>query len=354
MQIVTKYIGKTIISYILLIVLILLGLQIFLEFTREFPDMGTGYYGLLQVLLYVVMMLPLDIYQFFPMAGLLGSIIGLGLLASYSELVIMRVSGISLLMITRDVLKAALFLTVIMMVVGEVLAPLAQHAATANKARAMSGGQTLLTRQGIWVRSGKNFVHVDKVLPEGKLEGVTRYLFDDSGKLLLASFAADSVYKDGQWIFNHVVQTNFADESTNSSHIETQQWGFDLSPRLLGLTAIDTDQKSLPELHSYIKYRAHSGLGADNYKFIFWQRIFQPLATLVMIILAISFVFGPLRTVTMGLRMLIGIMVGFCFYIVNQFLGPMSVVYQVPPIIAAILPTILFAIAGGVLLMRVS
>jgi lipopolysaccharide export system permease protein len=76
----------------------------------------------------------------------------------------------------------------------------------------------------------------------------------------------------------------------------------------------------------------------------------QPFATLVMIFLAIPFIFGPLRSVSMGLRIMAGVIVGFGFYILNQFLGPMSQVYQIPAVVAALVPTMVFAMLGAFLL----
>jgi len=351
-KIITKYLGTTIITYILLVMLLLLGLHAFIGFMREFPNIGTGHYGLLQVLAYVPLMLPFDVYQFFPMASLLGCLIALGLLASHSELVVMRASGVSLINITLAVAKAAIILIVLMTAVGEILAPIAQRIAVRNKTIAISGGQALLTQQGVWVRSGNNFVHIAFVTSNRELQGITRYEFDTDNKLKSASVAANGSYQNGKWIFKDVVQTIFTDEKTKSAIFPQQQWELTLSPRLIGLAHIDPDQKSLPQLYSYIKHRKLSGLNAENYEFIFWQRLFAPLATLIMVLLAVPFVFGPLRSMTMGLRMLVGVMVGFGFYILNQFAGPMSAVYQVPPMLAAILPTIIVMVIGGLLLYK--
>lgn len=354
MRILTRYISKTIITFIFLVILLLLGIQALIEFTHEFPDIGTGNYGILQALEYVLLMIPSDIYQFFPMAGLLGTIIGLGLLASNSELIIMRSAGMSFLQITFAVLQAALILSVIMVIIGEVVAPFGQSVATVNKTIAISGGQTIVTRQGIWIRNHNNYVHIKKISSDSSLDSITRYQFDDSNKLQLASFAKKGVFQDGQWKFFDVIQTDFSATTTKSATFPEQEWGFNLSPKLIGLTSIDADQKSLPELLTYIRFSHQSGLNTKHYEVIFWQRIFQPLAALVMIVLAVPFIFGPLRSVTMGLRMLAGLMVGFGFYILNQFVGPMSVVYQFPPWLAALLPTIIFALVGGVVLAKSS
>jgi lipopolysaccharide export system permease protein len=352
MRIITKYLGTTIITYILLVMLLLLGLLAFIEFMREFTYVGTGYYGLLQVLAYVSLMMPSGVYQFFPMAGLLGCVIALGLLASHSELIVMRAAGVSLVNITAAIAKAAIVLIIIMLVIGEVLAPIAQKIAIEHKDMAMSGGQILLTRQGVWVRSGSNFIHIDLVSSDRELQGVTRYEFDANHKLKTASFAESGAYKDGKWMFKNILQTTFADEKTRNATFPEQQWELTLDRRLIGMAHIDPDQKSLLQLYSYIKHRKQSGLNAEDYEVIFWQRVFAPLATLIMILLAIPFVFGPLRSTTMGLRMLVGVVVGFGFHILNQFVGPMSVVYQIPPVLAAILPSIMFAFIGGVLLFR--
>lgn len=353
MKIIHRYIGKTIVSTTALVVFVLLGMEAFIEITHEFPDIGTGYYGLVQVFAYVPMILPLDIYQLFPMAGLLGSIIGLGLLATHSELIVMRASGISITEITWAVIKAAIFLTIIMLVIGELAAPLLQQKADINKTEALSGGQTLLTRQGVWSKDRNNFIHINKISSYGHLEGITRYNIDEnSGKLKLISIAQSADYKDNQWTFNNVEQTNFDDTNISIEKMNTQQWDMRLKPRFLGVTEMESDKRSLRELARDIRYTKQSGLNATAPEFKFWQRIFQPLATIVMIILAIPFVFGPLRTVSMGLRMLAGTVMGFGFYILNQFVGPVATVYQIPPLIAALLPTLLFATLGWILLKK--
>jgi lipopolysaccharide export system permease protein len=118
----------------------------------------------------------------------------------------------------------------------------------------------------------------------------------------------------------------------------------------LGISNVQADQLSLAKLYAYIRYRQQNNLGAGMYEFAFWKRLLQPLATLVMIFLAVPFIFGPLRTVSMGLRVVTGVIVGFSFYILNQFFAPISQVYQIPAVLAAALPTVAFAILGAFLL----
>lgn len=353
MKILNKYIGKTILSTTLLVVLTLFALEAFIQFTREFPNIGSGHFGLKEVLLYVPLILPYNVYQLFPMAGLLGSILALGLLASHSELIVMRTSGVSFLQISTAVIKTALILTIIMIIIGEVIAPFLNDIAESIKTDKLTKGQTLLTNHGIWLKNKNTFVHVEKILPNNHIQGITKYAFDEKHQLLSAAFAKDGYYNNDQWLFYEIGQTNFLNNATSSEHFTTQQWDISLPQKILTVTSIDTERKNLIELYSYIKYLKESGLLSSNYEFIFWQRVFQPLATLVMILLAVPFVFGPLRTVPMGVRMLAGTISGFAFFIINQLAGPMSTVYQMPPILTAILPTIVFAIIGIFMIIKV-
>jgi lipopolysaccharide export system permease protein len=353
MNILNKYISKTIIGTTSLVVLTLFAIEVFIKFTHEFPNIGSGGYGLKEVLMYVPLTLPYEVYQLFPMSGLLGSILGLGLLASHSELIVMRTSGVSLLNITASIVKTALLMAFVMLLLGEIVAPFLQQAATGLKSEKISNGQTFMTSQGIWLRDKNTFIHVEKILPDNHIQGITKYKFDDNQKLQTAAFAKDGYFKDDKWTFYEIGQTNFQNEETQSQHFPSQEWNITLPKKLLSVSSNDTEQKSLPELHSYIKYLNQSGLMSTNYEFIFWQRIFQPLSIVVMILLAIPFVFGPLRTVPMGVRMLTGVISGFAFYIINQFAGPLSTVYQFPPVLAAIFPTIVFAAIGLIMIIKI-
>ena len=353
MNIITKYLGKTIITYVAIVMLFLLGLQLFIELMQEFRHLGTGNYGLWQMLTCVFLLLPYDLYQFFPISGLLGCVLGMGLLASHSELIAMRAAGLSLFDIAVAITKAALILVVVMFLIGEGLAPMAQKSAMHKKTTAMSGGQTLVTLKGVWVRSQNSFVHIAKIAGDRQLQGITRYEFAANKKLKTISYAQNGSYQNGAWVFSNIVQTMFHGDKVTSAQLDQQSWPLTLSRKLIETVHIHPDQESLLKLRSYIKHRQQYGLTATEHEFIFWQRILAPLAALIMILLAMPFVFGPLRSSSMGLRMLTGISLGFVFYIVNQFVGPMSMVYQIPPILAAVLPILLFALIGGVLLTRV-
>ncbi|MGC9459734.1 LptF/LptG family permease, partial [Vibrio genomosp. F10] len=112
-KILDLYIGKTIIATTSLVLTTFVGLSAIIKYVEQLRKVGNGTYDLLQALLFVVLSIPRDIEMFFPMAALLGALIGLGMLASSSELVVMQASGFSKLNIGVSVLKTAIPLMII-------------------------------------------------------------------------------------------------------------------------------------------------------------------------------------------------------------------------------------------------
>ena len=142
-------------------------------------------------------------------------------------------------------------------------------------------------------------------------------------------------------------------DATRSEQIGSERWNTQLSPSLLNILIIKPEYLSVRGLFSYINYLHDQGLNANNYEMAFWKKVLQPLATAVLVIVAISFVFGPLRSVTMGFRIFCGIIVGLLFKYVQDLLGPASLVFGFNPIFATLVPIAFSAVAGVYLLWRV-
>ena len=166
-----------------------------------------------------------------------------------------------------------------------------------------------------------NFIHVSQVISRQLLEGVTRYQFDDNHRLETSYYAKTLIFKNRQWQMQDAVKTNFYNDRTKSQALATAPWDLKFNPNLLNVGVVQPEEMTLPKLSQFIGYLKSNGLQTSAYKYEFWQRIFQPLAALVMILLAVPFVLGTLSTSTLGWRIIIGIVVGFAFYMSNAFLG---------------------------------
>lgn len=353
MSILQRYIAKTVLMATLSVVAIVMGLAFFIGLLGELKDIGVGDYGFMQAMMHVVLRLPHSLYQFFPMLVLVGGVFGLGILSSNRELTVMRTSGISIAKIIRSVVLAALLLVFFATVVGELIAPQANFLADKRKDSAQNFGQAVATASGVWIHEGNNFFHIDKVNGLHHLEGVTRYEFNAAHELLAAYFAKHMDFENNQWQLRDVVSTRFTPDHTQSQSNKTGSWDIALNPNLLNVGLIEPEEMSLPHLASYSRHLVENKLQATVFQFEFWKRVFQPLMTLVMILLAVPFVFAAPRSVTMGWRITFGVMVGFVAYIFNALLGQFSVVFQISPFLSALLPIVLFSIIGYIFLLRV-
>lgn len=352
MRILNRYIRRQVMMQTGLVLLVLIGVESFMELVSQMSVIGVGHYSLLIALLTVPMQLPTDLYQLFPMAGFLGCILGLGRLASSSELMVMRASGVSIKQISWSVIKAAIVMIILVTVIGEWAAPALLNKATQVKDRALGHAEKLQAIQGVWLHQGNRFITVNRVA-DNTLKAIQVYRFAPNNRLLSLTTAQKGVQKKGHWILQDVDITTFMSDRVVTRHRSTQPIHLLLKPKLLKQTRKDTDQDSVIGILKNIVYRKRSGLTASQFEFSFWQRMLQPITTIIMICLGIPFIFGSLRTSSTGTRVLMGILVGFSFYMMNRFFGPISMLYQVPALFAAAAPTVLFVFIYLVLLKRV-
>lgn len=346
MKIIQQYLNKTLLETGAIVLLIVLGLEIFIMFLGELRDIGHGEYTISSAFIYVLLDLPTQLYMLFPMLGLLGILLGLGILANHHELLVLRISGVSVYQINWMVLKIGIVMIIAMTIVGEWIAPRLERMADSYKMSKTSNGQVLKTIHGLWIRNQGNFLHIETIFPQGKLAGITAYEFDKNHRLTKSLFAQTAIYKKSHWILKDVVESSISMHQITTKNYPEMIFGMHLNPRFIQLSKDDPEDLSIKQLMGYMRFLEENHLKDATYNFAFWSRVLQPFATFIMLSLAVPFVFGPLRSVTRGLRILVGTLLGFSFYILNQFFGPMSVVYQFPPILAALLPMLIFGGLG--------
>lgn len=345
------YIGKTVLLNILVVALIILGLDLLFAFIGELDDVE-GNYGALDALTYTLLTGPRRLYDMLPMAALVGCLIGLGSLASNSELTIMRAAGVSIARIVGAVLKPLLVLMLIGVMLGEYAAPYTENLAQ-NRRAIVQGSDGAFQSRGLWHREGDDFLHINAVQPSGELIGVTRYRFGLERRLQEASFASRATVQSDHWLMQNVEATRFLENGNSEVAVsEEERWDVLLSAELLRVVMLEPDVLSLSAIWQYQGYLADQGLNNSQYWLAFWKKLLQPLATLALVFVAISFVFGPLRSVTLGQRIFTGVLVGFSFRILQDLLGPSSLVFGFSPLIAILLPIAVLLAMGTYLMKR--
>ncbi|MGL4475116.1 MAG: LPS export ABC transporter permease LptG, partial [Shewanella sp.] len=325
-----------------LCLLVLTGLSGIIKWVDQLRNVGKGAYSMMDAGIYVLFMVPSDIEMFFPMAVLLGALIGMGMLASNSELVVMQASGLSRLQITMSAMKTAVPLMLLVMALGEWVAPVAEQNANDLKTSQISGGSLIKSHRGIWAKDGDFFVNIGEIKQLDHLANVTLYRFDANQELSQVIRAKEAVFDKHQWQMTGVSETQVSQDKINQFELASKPWSSTLTPDKLSVVSVKPEALSISGLVDYLDYLKINHQDPSRYELALWRKIMQPVTVAVMMLVALSFVFGPLRTVTMGARVLLGVVAGFSFYISNEIFGPMSLVYNMPAMVGAMAPSLLF------------
>ena len=349
-----RYIGKSILGSIFATLLTLLGLSAIIKFVEQFRSVGKGTYDIWQAVAFTGLTIPKDIETFFPMAALLGALMALGNLASRSELVVMQAAGFSRFKIGMAVMKTALPLVLLTMVIGEWGIPQTEQFARDMRARALSGGSMLSMKNGVWAKDGNNFVFVRRVTDDAKLNDIYIYTFDQNRNLTELKHANQASYSEDEskWTLRQVNHSMISKDDITTSNRLSEKWETNLTPDKLGAVSLRPTSLSISGLYNYISFLRETGQDVSRFELTFWRKIFQPVSVGVMMLLALSFIFGSLRSVTAGARIVTGICFGFLFYVVNEIFGQMSVVYNMPAVFGALMPSLLFIVMIWWLLSR--
>ncbi|MEX2366396.1 MAG: LPS export ABC transporter permease LptG [Pseudohongiellaceae bacterium] len=353
-----RYIRNTVLLAIALVMLALAGLDFIFTLFEEAG--GTNeVYTIPDALKYVLLTMPRHLYELLPITALVGALIGLGILASNNELVVMQCSGVKTGRIIWAVMKPAIVLMLLGLMLGEFIAPPLELRAEVNKAVA-SGESVALSRFGHWQKDNEQFMHFNAIDPDGILYGVTVYRYAPDGSLLSNLVAERATYQHQSeqpyWLLGEVVESVFLRQdgqlqSTNTEYA-TRPWDVGLTPELLQVLIIDPDKMAISDLFRFASRFRSQGLDADEYFLAFWKKILQPLSTAVLVLVAISFIFGPLRQSSMGSRLFVAIGFGLLFIILQNLFGTVSLVYGLDPLLAVLLPITLSILVGLALLRK--
>jgi len=342
MRILDAYIGKIITSTTFLTLSVFVSLSGIFKFVEQMKKVGQGDYDIAHAALFVFYSIPRDIELFFPMSALIGGLIGIGMLASNSELVVMQAAGLSRFDIIKSVMKTSIVLIILSMAVGEWFAPIGEATAKELRAQAISGGSLIASKSGTWAKDGDYFVHIGEVADTGTLKDIQIYRFNEQLKLSSWLSAQSAKFVDDAWLLETVTDTNISENKVNTQQYATQKWSSSLTPDKLGVVSVNPESLSIQGLIDYLDYLKENEQDSSRYTLAFWRKIIQPATVAVMLLVALSFIFGPLRSVSMGARIMMGVFTGILFFISNQVLGSLSLVYQFPPILGAIMPSVIF------------
>jgi lipopolysaccharide export system permease protein len=331
-----RYVGGAILAATLFAWLVISALDLVFALLGQLGDIGQGDYGLADAVIYVLLGMPVRAYQSFPMAVLIGTLLGLGSLSARAELDAFRLAGCSERRLVRAVLQAGVVLLIPVVLIGELWAPRSQQLAQQVRSQAIYEDLSIQRDAGFWIRDGRRFVQVARSSPDGVLSGIRVYQLGAGARLDAATAVAQAVPQQQGWLLEQVGTTRFATPRLSVESSETLHWSNLVDVRLALLLTRSTDSLLLGELGEYIRYLRSNGSDVSLPRLDYWQRWAAPLSVLATLLFALVLVLGPLARRGLGQRLLSGVLAGIAFRLLSDVVAHASLVYGLGPVAGAL------------------
>ena len=371
-----RYLGREVAQATLFVLLALMSIFTFFDIVGQLDDVGQGGYTLRAALTYVALSQPSRVYELMPIAALIGTIYALSKLAASSEFTIMRVSGMSTRRLAVWVVSVGVFFVGATYLMGEVIAPPLEQRAQRIKIQGSGVGVATEFRSGAWARdivkdeSGEptrlRFVNVGTVRPDSSTSNWRIFEFDAEYRLRSIATAASGTYapptatERSGWELKDVTETRVpaverdastpADARTEILREPQRRWQSDLSPEIFGVLLVTPERMSIVALAQYIQHLSANRQRTDRYQIALWNKVFYPLAILVMMALALPFAYLHVREGGVSLKIFTGVMIGVVFYMLNKLFGHLGLLNTWPPVVVAALPSlVVLSVALGTL-----
>jgi len=335
-----NYLMRAILTSTLLVMLVLLALAGLFEFIGQL-ETTQGSFGIPEALLFAVLRLPQLAFEMFPIAALIGALLGLGALANNSELVVMRTAGLSVGKLAGMVSLSGLVLMVMMALVGEYIGPPLDYFARTMRDEARFGQEDRDFGNAAWVKDGPVILHLEKINAEFEFGTLYVFRFNDDNTLGAIARAENSGIDDSdKWVLENVKETRFQNDSVQVVESSVAVESFELDADMLGITLVKPVSLSARGLITYITYLNKNDLDAQRYETELWSRIARTVTVVIMPVLALAFVFGSLRSAGSGGRLMIGVLIGLAYFLASEMLANSGQVFRLNPAIITWLPSV--------------
>jgi lipopolysaccharide export system permease protein len=337
-------------AVLMALVLVLQALDLLTESGKILSVAGNGQSELLT---YVSLRTPQIIARFLPFSVLLATIITLVTLNQHSEVVSMKAAGLSAHQVLAPLLVASLFVAALAFGFNDRIV----SRATSTLSRWQKVEYAALPKDktsfdDVWVRDGDSLMNAGSVIGKGpatRLENVKIYT-RSGGSLLSIISAKTAAQKSGSWWLSGVKRFDVA--ADKSSAIPDFAVGRGITPDRFTLAEVQADGLSFRKLWSAINELKAAGRPTSALSAVLWHKISGPLSTLLMPLLGAVAAFGIARSGKLFIRAVIGMALGFAYFVADNFGLAMGNLGAYPPLVAAWGPFFLFLLIGEFVLVR--
>ena len=348
-----RYIARTVLGAIALVMAVLLVLGALFNFIDEQGSVGVGHYGMSEALIYSLLNLPRFALNAFPAGVLIGSMLGVGALARSHELTAMRSAGMSRWRLAATMLGCGVLLLVAGLAVSEYLAPRLEQLADERKAVARDQNFSLAGAGGAWVRDGNLIINIAERSGVGQFGGMLVFEIDGGSRLAAVAHAerADNG-SAGTWELGNYDESRFNGGAVTMRHEARHHMASAVSRDFLQMAVVQPTEMALSALYRAIHYLRANGQDPRPYELAFWSTLARSVAIPFGVLFALPFGFGAMRSAGSGARSTMGLAIGMVYFFVQRTVESGTVVFSLDPLVLAWVPTLLLGAAALVLLLR--
>ncbi|MGD2129843.1 MAG: LPS export ABC transporter permease LptG [Lysobacterales bacterium] len=357
-KLVDRYVGRAAFLGILLVWCTVTALYILFSTLDELRS-TQGNYGTVDALWFVALTTPRMAYQVFPIAALLGALVGVGGLAASNELVAFRTSGTSRLRLSVAALAGTAVVMIPVVLMAEWVAPAAEQQARAFRLSEIVGQPIIGGARGMWMRDGADIVniqrpllHADRGRQSVDFTNVVIYHWSDRINLESITRAARAFHDGSGWTLKNLSVVRFDAEGASVEHFDSQPWQTDVKPELLDSAVTRPVLLSMRSLWEYLQFLGENRLDDTVYQEAFWEKAAYPFSVIALVLAGMPFVFGQARSQNLGVRLFLGMTVGGLYMIAARSIQKVGSVYDVPASLTFTLPVVLLGIVAIVVLRR--
>jgi len=350
MKIKDRYITKTLLSYTLVVMLVWLSIYSLFNFLSELNSVGKANYTILDAFQYIVLQMPEVTYDQASALILLGCILGMGHLATTGQLLILRVSGVSVLKITWLTIKNAMIFLFFLILIGETFAPTLTQYAESERSHALGQSSFSGSKHGFWIRDGDNFINVENNIDGSMFSGITVIEVDNENKIKRVIHSDSGIF-DGMSLNLNVTDIFSVTSKNTLENISLKERNTYNKNVAFDQDLIDSLEKEPKDLSTFtilkqIQFLTANKLRASMFEVELYNRMVKPISLIAMIMLAMLFIFGSNRDITLGRKIFLGVAIGLSFELISRLGGAISLSFEFSPFLSSFAPSLLVLIIG--------
>jgi lipopolysaccharide export system permease protein len=345
MKILNRYLAVSLLKGYLPVLAIFLAVFSLIVFVEELDEVGNGRYTFLSAGEFLLMTLPSRFIFLAPFVALLGSIMALGGLANGRELIAMQAGGISPYQIAWSVMKVGAWFILVVGFLEEVVTPPLEQEAHSKRSMALSDSGTYKGKQGFWFREGRRFVRIREIHYGEVPQGIDIFEFNETGQMTAYMHAQEAdIVSPQKWTLKNITKQVIDGFSVSQELLASLEWDSPLKQKEVRLLTLPASSLAPSELYQYIEVLKRKKQHSLRYELSFWDKIFMPLNTGLMILVAIPFVFGPLRMAAAGKRVFIGSLAGLGYYLMTEIFKNVGILFGASPFLTTAAPFLILSV----------